>query len=52
MIKLCPCLSHFPSFLGVLKVWLFFRKLGGGEGTNPGDKPYTRAVKHDILVNV
>ena len=25
MIKLCQCLSYFPGFLSILKVWLFFK---------------------------
>ena len=41
--KLCPCLSNFPGFFAVFKVWLFIRKWG--------DKPYTKAVKQDVLVN-
>ena len=32
----------FRLFLAILKIWLF---------SEMGDKPYTKAVKHDILVN-
>ena len=28
MIKLCQCLSYFPSFLAILKVWLLFKNRG------------------------
>ena len=39
-IHVCPI---FPACLVILKVSLCFRK--------QGDKPYTKAVKHHILVN-
>ena len=56
-ISVMPCLSTglakndkimsmfvlFSRLLAVLKVCLFSKM---------GDKPYTKAVKHDILVNV
>ena len=55
-ISVMPCLSTglakndkimsmfvlFSRLLAILKVWLFSKM---------GDKPYTKAVKHDILVN-
>ena len=40
--KLCPCLSNFPGFFAVFKVWLFSKW---------GNKLYTKAVKQDVLVN-
>ena len=43
MIKLCPCLSYFRGSFGHFESLAFFRKWG--------DKPYTTAVKHNILVN-
>ena len=33
MIKLCQCLSYFPGFLAILKVWLFFEN--GGTNLTP-----------------
>ena len=33
----------FSGFFAIFKVWLFFRKWE--------DKPYTKAVKKDVLVN-
>ena len=41
--RVMSCLSYFPAFLAILKFWLFVE--------NRGDKHYTKAVKHDILVN-
>ena len=41
--KLCPCLSHFSGFFGHFESLAFFPKWG--------NKPYTKAVKHDMLVN-
>ena len=41
--ELCPCLSYFRGFMGILKVWLFFE--------NRGDKIYTKAVKWNSSVN-
>ena len=38
-----PCLFHFSGFFGHFEILAFFPKWG--------DKPYTKAVKHDILVN-
>ena len=38
--NLCPCLSYFPGFLVILKVWLF---------STMEDKPNTKAVKQDIF---
>ena len=40
--KLCPCLSYFPGFFGHFVSLSFFENLGG-------DKPYTKAVKQDVL---
>ena len=46
-----PCLSSGlaknNNLLVILKVWLF-SKMGGGGG---GGRPYTKAVKQDILAN-
>ena len=36
---------YSQPFLAILKVWLLFENLGGG------GKPYTKAVKRNILVN-
>ena len=37
---------YSQPFLAIVKVWLLFENLGGG-----GGKPYTKAVKRNILVN-
>ena len=42
MTKLCPCLSYFHGSFGHFESLAFFRTWG--------DKPYTTAVKHNILV--
>ena len=41
--KLWPCLSYFDCFFGDFESLAFLRKWR--------DRPYTKAVKKDILVN-
>ena len=41
--KIMSMFVQLPGFFAVFKVWFFFRKWG--------DKPYTKAVKQDVLVN-